>query len=147
MCQTMCPDSTNQLQHHSTKGHHDILYGSTTLLFKQPSSRSILPFCNYTSNAKLSRIQGQIFSTVCQVIIFIACISLLTIFFDFPAPIYPHLQHTKTYTHTYTHTRHHKHTSASFLNHTAGTIPCPSPSLTPLTKFQCPTLTFPKSFT
>ena len=34
MYQTTCPHSTNQQYHHSTKRHHDNLYGSTTLLFK-----------------------------------------------------------------------------------------------------------------
>ena len=31
--QTTCPHSTNQQYHHSTKGHHDNLYGSNKLLF------------------------------------------------------------------------------------------------------------------
>ena len=30
----MCANSTNRLQHHSTKGHHDTLYGSMMLAFK-----------------------------------------------------------------------------------------------------------------
>ena len=29
-----CPHSTNHLQHHSTKGQHNTLYGSVALLFK-----------------------------------------------------------------------------------------------------------------
>ena len=32
--QTTCPHSTNHLQHHSTKGHYDTLYGLITLPFK-----------------------------------------------------------------------------------------------------------------
>ena len=34
MHQTTCPHSTNHLQHHSTKGQHDTLYGSIALPFK-----------------------------------------------------------------------------------------------------------------
>ena len=34
MYQTKCPHSTNRLQHHSAKGHHDTLYGSMMLPFK-----------------------------------------------------------------------------------------------------------------
>ena len=34
MYQTTCPHSTNHLQHHSTKGQHDTLYGSIALPFK-----------------------------------------------------------------------------------------------------------------
>ena len=56
MYQTTCPHSTNQLQHHSNKGNHDTLYCSTTLPFKQPSSRDIRPISNYTSNTTRSRI-------------------------------------------------------------------------------------------
>ena len=44
MYQTACPHSTNYLQHHFAKGHHDTLYGSITLLFKQQVLTLFLPF-------------------------------------------------------------------------------------------------------
>ena len=49
--QTTCPHSTNHLQHHSTKGQHDTLYGSIGLQFKQPTFCDILPFRNYTATS------------------------------------------------------------------------------------------------
>ena len=56
MYQTTCPHSTNQLQFHSTKGHHNTLYGSNTPHFKQQNSCNIFSYYNYTSNATLLRI-------------------------------------------------------------------------------------------
>ena len=51
MYQTTWPHSTDKLQFHSTKGHHDTLYGSSTPPFQQPSSSNVSSFCNYTSSA------------------------------------------------------------------------------------------------
>ena len=94
MYQTTCPHSTNHLQHHSTKGQCETLYGSITLPFKYPSSRNILPFCNYTSNDTLSSIHWKVFSTVWYVNAFIAFHNQ-HIFFDishsFPSPLHLHL--------------------------------------------------------
>ena len=44
MYQTTYTHSTNHLQHHSTKGHHDTLYGSITLPFNSQVLAIFFPF-------------------------------------------------------------------------------------------------------
>ena len=113
--QTTCPHSTNHLQHHSTKGQHDTLYGSIGLTFKQPTSCDILPFRNYTATSYYPVFTDR-HSLLYGMLTFLLHFMTNTFFSTF-LPLSPPPS-----------------ASTLFLNHTVSPIQCTPPSLNPLTK-------------
>ena len=130
MYQTTCLHSTNHLQHHSTKGQHDTLYGSIALPFKYGVFAIFFLFATIPATPHYLGLTDR-HSLQYGMFTFLLHFMTNTFFWTFltlsPPPS----------------------TSTLFLNHTASPIPCTAPSLTPLTKnnFSDPTPIFPQSFT
>ena len=128
MYQTMCPHPTNHLQHHSTKGQHDNLYGSITPPFNSQVPAIFFPFAT-TPAAPHYPVFTDRHSSQYDMLTFLLHVMTNTFFSTF-LPLSPP---PSAFT--------------SLLNHTAGPIPCMLPSLTPHTNFSNPTPIFPQPFT
>ena len=128
MYQTMCPHPTNHLQHHSTKGQHDNLYGSITPPFNSQVPAIFFPFAT-TPAAPHYPVFTDRHSPQYGMLTFLLHVMTNTLFSTF-LPLSPP-------------------PSASTLlpNHTAGPISCTLPSLNAHTNLSDHTPIFPQPFT
>ena len=94
MYQTTYTHSTNHLQHHSTKGHHDTLYGSITLPFNSQVLAIFFPFATIPATPHYP-VSTDRYSPQYGMLTFLLHSMTNTFFFDIlplspPLPLSPH---------------------------------------------------------